>query len=543
MRSITQKLSALAIAVLLANCALPSDEGAQSTNAADTAVKGDSREGLTHIRDFTKRARISATGDAVADAIQYVSSMAEGVGAKDSSFKVLSVSEHDAMDGLTHVRLQQTYQGLPVWGADSVVHLNGDTVVGAAGTVATKLAGTSTRIALAADDVIARAKKDRFGDKSVVTEREAVERVVHVSDDGTPRVALHTKFFNELQDDVQPAFWNHIFDANTGDVLAMWNELMTTAEDDGPQASGPSGNPRTVHVWNHELDVAQPAGSTNYAMNTSRLHTVNLNNGVSTAAEVTSPTLDTIGDAPINDAHGYAEVALDMMRDWQNRQSIDDHGYVIYSRVHYSRNYENAFWDGQQMTYGDGASLFYPLSGGLDVCAHEINHGYTSHHSNLAYSGQPGGLNEGFSDIAGKTAEFYYKDNPTFDLGSDVFKQPGKALRYMCNPPADGKSIDNVSHWTASLDPHYASGIPNKVFCVATKRFSAGGDPNGAATKDGAKRVSQAFYLANGQYWTSSTSYAQACQGMMDAARSMTYTDNELAMIKASWADVGVTCN
>ena len=540
MRSTTQKLSLVAVAILLAHCAVPSDDGAQTGSAAVSESIGDSREGLTHLRDFTPRARI-ARGDAVTDALTFLKGAAESAGATSPEFKVLSVTEKDPMDGLTHVRVQQTFQGILVWGADAVVHLSGDTVVGAAGTVATRLAGTSTVTSLSPADVLARAKADRFGDKNVVTERESVERVVHVAADGTPRIALHTQFFNEQQGDVDPAFWNHIYDANTGDILARWNDLHTDAPT-VDQASGPSGNPNFVHTWNHELDVVKNASGV-YAMNTPRQHTVNLNGGSGSGAEVTSSTLDTIGDAPVNDAHGYAEIALNMMHDWQNRESIDDHGFVIYSRVHYGHNYENAFWDGQQMTYGDGANTFWPLSGGLDVCAHEINHGYTSHHSNLAYSGQPGGLNEGFSDIAGKTAEFYYKAAPSWDLGGDVFKQAGHALRYMCNPTQDGKSIDNASHMTATLDPHYSSGVPNKAFCMASKRMSAAGDASATATKDGVKRTSQAFYLANGHYWTSSTNFQAACQGVLDAARSMNYTADEVGWLKAAWADVGVTCN
>jgi Zn-dependent metalloprotease len=225
------------------------------------------------------------------------------------------------------------------------------------------------------------------------------------------------------------------------------------------------------------------------------------------------------------------------------RDSIDDHGFPIKSRVHYSNNYENAFWDGSQMTYGDGASRFYPLSGALDVCAHEIDHGFTSKHSNLTYAGQSGGLNEGFSDIAGKTAEAYYWNTPiSWDLGADVFKQPNAALRYMCDPKRDGRSIENASEYRSGLDPHYSSGVPNKSFCLASKRISSG-SPTGTATKDGVKRAAQAYYLANASYWTSGTTYVQGCQGVLDAARALHYTADEVAALKASWADVGVTCN
>src|SRR3546814_3036481 len=79
-------------------------------------------------------------------------------------------------------------------------------------------------------------------------------------------------------------------------------------------------------------------------------------------------------------------------------------------KVHYSTNYENAFWEPatQTMYFGDGASTFYPLVG-LDVLAHEVSHGYTEQNSNLEYAYQPGGINEAFSAMAGEAAEFFFK--------------------------------------------------------------------------------------------------------------------------------------
>src|SRR4029078_150841 len=100
------------------------------------------------------------------------------------------------------------------------------------------------------------------------------------------------------------------------------------------------------------------------------------------------------------------------------------------------------------MTYGDGANTFYPLSGSVDVVAHEINHGFTSFHSNLTYSGQSGGNNESFSDIAGAISSFWYhgifRGHGEFDLGRDIFRGD-TALGFMCNPPQDGISIDDAA--------------------------------------------------------------------------------------------------
>jgi vibriolysin len=287
------------------------------------------------------------------------------------------------------------------------------------------------------------------------------------------------------------------------------------------------------------VDV-EPRGDS-FVMTTSTLKTLDMRNGTSNGVEVVGALTGGFNDTVINDAHGYAEVTLNFLKDWFGRNSINDNGFPIISRVHYSRQYENAFWDGQQMTYGDGKTLFYPLTGGVDVIAHEIDHGYTQFHSRLAYSGQPGGLNEGFSDIAGKAAEWYLRGTANFDIGKDVFKQEGRALRYMCNPTQDGKSIDNAANMRPSLDPHYSSGVLNKAFCVSAKRLSSG-TADGAATQDGVKRAAQAYYLANGRYWTSSSTFVQGCKGTLDAARALEYTADEIAHLQAAWAAVGVTC-
>ncbi len=90
-------------------------------------------------------------------------------------------------------------------------------------------------------------------------------------------------------------------------------------------------------------------------------------------------------------------------------------------RVHYGRGYENAFWDGRQMTFGDGKNYFYPLVS-LDVVSHEVSHGFTEQNSGLIYANQSGGINESFSDIAGEAAEFYNSGKNDWLVGETIFK-------------------------------------------------------------------------------------------------------------------------
>jgi Zn-dependent metalloprotease len=124
------------------------------------------------------------------------------------------------------------------------------------------------------------------------------------------------------------------------------------------------------------------------------------------------------GFSPLNDAHYFGGVINDMYKKYGtyalNQIEEDDSGNTttkqaqLVMRVHYGENYENAFWDGSSMTFGDGGDNFYPLVS-LDLAAHEISHGFTSQHSGLEYVNQSGALNESFSDMAGITSKAYLK--------------------------------------------------------------------------------------------------------------------------------------
>jgi pseudolysin/vibriolysin len=483
--------------------------------------------------------QLARSANVAIDAQGYAIAAAKRMGIQNPSFSEISTKKGE--DGLTHIRLNQMHQGLKVWGADVVVHASASELTSLAGSLATTvdsldMSRYARAVPMTTAQAIAKAKADRFGDRSVVTSRETSERVVWIDAAGAPRVAIHAEFFNDLQGDVQPGVWNYMFDAATGEILTAWNNIQYETV---VQGSGPGGNPRNPHSWNQELDlVAQDA--TTYAANTTRMKTVNMATSQTGNGTLVTGPLDNFSDAPIDDAHGYAEITLNVLTE-MGHNSIDDNGFQILSRVHYGVNYENAFWDGTQMTYGDGKDTFYPLSGALDVVAHEIHHGYTSKHSNLAYAGEPGGLNEGFSDIAGKTAEYLYYTDADFNIGERVFKQAGAALRYMCDPTHDGVSIDNARNMTDSLDPHYSSGVPNKFFCTLSKRFAGGTDQ--APTRASVQRAAGAVYLANAHYWTSSSTFIQACQGTADAARALNYTTDEVNAIRQSWIDVGVYCD
>jgi vibriolysin len=125
----------------------------------------------------------------------------------------------------------------------------------------------------------------------------------------------------------------------------------------------------------------------------------------------------------------------------------------------------------------------------------------------LIYSGQSGGINESFSDIAGEAAEMFMHGSNDFEVGADIFKAQDEALRYMDDPPRDGNSIGHTDDYYSGMDVHYSSGIFNKAFhlLVTTKGWT----------------VQEAFTLfatANQMHWDLGSGFDDAFDGLILAA-------------------------
>ena len=197
------------------------------------------------------------------------------------------------------------------------------------------------------------------------------------------------------------------------------------------------------------------------------------------------------GPAGADDSVNRAFVGLgstrDFYRDVFDRDSLDGRGMRLNSYVHYSTGYNNAFWDGSQMVFGDGDGvLFTDFTGSLSVIAHELTHGVTEFTAGLAYHNQSGALNESISDIFGSLVEQWVgkqtADQADWLIGAEVFtpeigadalrslKAPGKAY----NNPTLGRDPqpDHMSKYVMLPDTddgdnggvHINSGIPNKAF-------------------------------------------------------------------------------
>jgi Zn-dependent metalloprotease len=153
-------------------------------------------------------------------------------------------------------------------------------------------------------------------------------------------------------------------------------------------------------------------------------------------ALVRNETTPPVTDDVVNAAHDHAKTVYDYFHTMYGRDSIDGRGMPITSTVHFGEGYNNAFWDGTQIAYGDGDGwVFDPLAYALDVVGHELAHGITERTARLYYSQQPGALNESFSDIFGMLI-----DSANWEIGERIYTPsvPNDALRSAADPTRYG---------------------------------------------------------------------------------------------------------
>ena len=192
------------------------------------------------------------------------------------------------------------------------------------------------------------------------------------------------------------------------------------------------------------------------------------------------------GDDEVNEAFDGAGATLDFYYRAYSRNSIDNRGMAVNSSVHFGHEYDNAFWNGKQMVYGDGdGHLFNRFTVDVDIIGHELTHGVTEREAGLVYLNQPGALNESISDVFGSLVK-QFQANQTADqadwlIGEHLFTAlvHGKAIRSLKEPgsayddPVLGKDPQpaDMTHYVRGTEDnggvHVNSGIPNHAFYLA----------------------------------------------------------------------------
>jgi Zn-dependent metalloprotease len=254
------------------------------------------------------------------------------------------------------------------------------------------------------------------------------------------------------------------------------------------------------------------------------------------------------GEAAVDEAYAGVGATLSLYQDVYERASYDGNGAKVVSTVHFDQNYDNAFWNGTQLVFGDGdGQIFLRFTKPIDVIGHEFTHAVTQYTAGLTYEGQSGALNESVSDVFGTCVKQRV-------LGQDVTQADwligvgilapgvsGRALRSMMEPgtaydddvlgkdPQVGSMADYVDTTEDNGGVHINSGIPNRAFALAAT--SIGGN-----AWDGAGRI---WYSALTSGVGSSTDFADFADATITAAQAVS-TEATQAVIDA-WTTVGVT--
>ena len=471
--------------------------------------------------------------------------------ADDFSIKRLEI---DALK-MAHTHVQQTIGGVPVWEGEAIVHLTAD---GSLSDVTDELKeGVSINTTPNFSVKLAiRIARNLYDGSAFLTDAPVADLWIYRGEDRDHlayRVQMHRE--DGSKDTAMPVIF---VDAQTGQGVYEYDNLQT-------------GTGSSLYSGTVTIGTSSSAGTFYMENLTRKVGTFNYNNGTSTAARFTDT--DDIWNATAQragvDAQFGAEATMDYYQTVHGRNGIDGVGgpgvttaaanssiSLITSRVHYSSGYNNAFWNGSYMTYGDGdGTTFTPLVT-IDIAGHEMTHGVTERTANLTYAKESGALNESMSDIFGSMVESFSRggavDGDTWKIGEQAYTPgtAGDALRRMDNPNAVG----DPDHYSLRLYPgtctpsnandqcgvHTNSSIQNHAYYLmaagGTNRVS-GVAVTGIGTTDAAK----IFYRGLTVYMTASTNFAGARTATLNAATDLFGSaSTQYNTIATGWCAVGV---
>jgi Zn-dependent metalloprotease len=429
--------------------------------------------------------------------------------------------------GFAHLHVQETFAGIPVFGSEAIVHM---TDAGDFTALTDELKNEiNVDNLLPSLDAVTAAKLavENFGCSDCLTAAPEVD--VWILPGGKRDYLVYRVQLRREDGSAETSMPVYFIDAHTGKVVWSYDNLQTAT------GSGSSLYSGTVSITTYL------GGSTYYMEDTGRkVGTFDNRNSTSSTYRFTDADNGWTGSTQRAgvDAHYGAAKTYDYFLNVHGRRGIDGNGgpgyytsadgatRLISSKVHYSSRYNNAFWNGSYMTYGDGdGSTFSPLVT-LDICGHEMTHGVTERTAGLVYSNESGALNEAVSDIFGAMVERYSKgeSSNTWKIGEDAYtpSTAGDALRYMDNPAAGGDPDHYSERYTGTADNggvHTNSGIANKAFHILAK---GGSHSNGGSmTGIGADAAARIWYRALTSYMTSSTNFKGARTATLNAAAAI----------------------
>jgi bacillolysin len=480
---------------------------------------------------------------------------------------VLRLTRDDTMiPGRRHERLAQLHHGVPVFGGELTRQSDAAGTLTVFGTLYEGIdVGVTPRLRPAEAEALLAGRGGRpFGRQG------GPELVVLPLEAGGYRLAYRIRAFFERSFELRQSF----LDAETGELLLEYSDLQTQSAGIGTGVFGdkkkisvaPSGNGFSTS------DRLRPPAIFTYDFRFNLNRLILFLNADGSPSNFSSADLGTDDDnvwtdGALVDAHVYAGYVYDYYYKRHGRRGLDNADIAVHGVTHALRRedwrlystdtvltfFANAFYLGEGvMYYGDGlppsvtvyGQRVNYLAGALDVVAHELSHGVTDYASKLIYQGEPGALNEAFSDIMATAVEFYFQPEKADYLAAEDVFTPG-GIRSLRNPQAFGDPDHYSIRYTGGADNggvHINSGIANHAFYLAIEggrhRLGATVQGVGAANREQIERV---FYRAFTSFLVPSATFSQARAATIEAAREL-YPGGAAveAAVTQAWNAVGV---
>ena len=478
-----------------------------------------------------------------ANALAYLEKIEEKTGIKEPKKNLKTKSVNEDSLGMTHVRFNQAVNGIPVEGAEVVVHYSDKNELVSVNGNHVPEVSVDTTPEVSVVRAVQSAKQSVDAPEEL--EYEPSSDLVIYPFDGQDHLAykVNVNFLGE-----EPGNWFVFVDAKSGEIVDQYNALMHADGHHESVGTGVLGAQRKIHTTKVKLATQgtmfelsdesheELEGIYTYDANNGQIFT---NKSASWKDEYQHPAVD---------AHYNSEVVYNYFLDEHDRNSLDDKGMAIVSYVHYGDSYNNAFWNGRQMTYGDGdGSFMVPLSAGLDVAAHEMTHGVITNSANLQYRFQSGALNESFADIFGALI-----DEEDWELGEDIMGPDAKAdgrtsLRSLSDPNKYPVNADYVAYGNG--EGKYPSHM-DEFYDLPRSLDNGGVHINSSITNHaayligeeiGKEKLGQIFYRALTVYLTPTSDFSDARKTTIQSAIDIYGEGSAEALAVASGFDsVGI---
>jgi Zn-dependent metalloprotease len=492
-------------------------------------------------------------------AIDYLNSIKKILQIDNPASEFQTIEFHQDNQAMTHIKLQQYYHGLKVYLGQVFVHGKNGLMTKFNGECfpTPDLDDLSPSINL--DEAISIAKADikvpfiepgEF-EKSLVDHHEIVSELIVYHPDFYSNEAFLTWHLT-----VRPNFlrrFEYFVDAKTGEILNSYNHTCS----DGPttaQANDLNGVTQTINTYNlggtyFLIDASRPmynAGQSELPNNpVGAIWTIDANNsaaGGNINLTQFSSSNNTWNSPASVSAHYNAGETYEYYKNTHGRNSINGQGGTIISICNIANedgsSMDNAFWNGQAMFYGNGASFFTSLAGALDVGAHEMGHGVVQNTCNLEYQGESGALNESMADISGCMV-----DREDWHLGEDIIPNtnnyPTGFLRDMSNPHNGGTSLNDQGYQPAHLSEKYTGSqdnggvhINSGIMNFAFYKF---------ATTIGKEKAEKIWYKSMTDYLVKASQFADARVAFVNASTDLYgASSTETTAVKNAFAEVGI---